>query len=89
MPRKSLKQAYERLDAIEYTNVIKDTLIPLYDDYDGKFITMLTPETVIEVKKHYYNGMFMGWNIYADGVLLETKSSRRKAERYVKKLGGM
>lgn len=83
---RKLKADYQRLKITEYTNVIKDTLIPILDAFDGEYITTLTPETVFEIRKHYYEGRFYGWNIYADGALLETKSTRKKAERYLKKV---
>lgn len=85
---KNLKKAYKRLNVKAYKGIIKETMIPYFDDYDGEFVAMLTPETTFTIEKHYYDNIFMGWNIKADGVLLETKSTKRKAVRFIKRLKG-
>ncbi|HCC35575.1 MAG TPA: hypothetical protein DEQ02_08080 [Ruminococcaceae bacterium] len=84
--KKQLKKAYKRLDIISCKGIIKDTLVPYLDDYDGEYVTTLTPATVFTIEKHYHEGMLMGWNIKADGVLLETKSTKRKAVKFLKLL---
>lgn len=86
MSKKKLKHAYKRLDNEEYTNVIKDTLVPYFDDYDGEFITMIKSTTKFEIEKHYHDNSFMGYNIYADGELIETKSTKKKAKKFIEKL---
>ena len=83
MSNRKLINGYKRLDVLEYKGLIKDTLIPFLDVYDGEYITTLTPKTRFTIQKHYYNDQFMGWNIYADGKLLETKSSKKKAIKYL------
>lgn len=83
---RSMKKAYQRLNVVQYTKVIKDTLVPFFDEYDGEFITMLNPNTIFTIRGHYYNGKFFGFNIYADNTLLETKSTLDKAKRYVEKI---
>ena len=85
---KSLKKSYKSLDLETYTSIIKDTLIPYMDEYDNEFVTTLTPDTVFTIRKHYYRNMLMGFNIYANNLLLETKSTKRKARRFLKKLAG-
>ena len=69
-----------------YTNVIKDTLIPFFDEYDGEFITTLSDKTIFTIDKHYNDGLLMGWNIYADDELLETKSTKQRAIKFLNKL---
>lgn len=83
---KNLKKAYKRLNKEMYSKLAKDTLIPLFDDYDGEFTVMITPDTKFKIEKHYYDGLFMGYNIYANGELLETKSTRKKAKKYLRKV---
>lgn len=84
---KNLRDSYKRLNVTEYTNVIKGTLIPYFDPFDGEFITLLTTDTVFTIKKHYVSGIMLGYNICANGELLETKSTKEKAERFLRKLG--
>lgn len=83
---KNLKKAYKRLNKEMYSKLAKDTLIPLFDDYDSEFTVMITPDTKFKIEKHYYDGLFMGYNIYANGELLETKSTREKAKKYLRKV---
>jgi hypothetical protein len=84
MKKRKLKEAYERLDVHEYKGIIKDTLVPYLDPYDGEYTATLRPETVFTIEKHFYNGTFMGWNIKADGTLLETKSTFKKAVKFLR-----
>lgn len=80
---KTLERAYRRLQISEYTNMIKDTLIPYFDEYDSTYKTVFDSDTVFTIQKHYYKNDFMGWNLYADGILVETFESRRKAKKYL------
>ena len=88
MSRRQHKLAYKRLDITEYKGIIKGTGFVYFDEYDGEPVAILTPETVFTIKKHYNDNIFLGWNIYSDdNVLLETKSTKEKAERFLMKLG--
>ena len=90
MGKCKLEKAYEELKIEEYLRVVGDTLIPLFDDYDMSYNAVITKDTKFEISKHYYEGQFMGWNIYASnggkGELIETKNSYYKALKYLKKL---
>ena len=85
MGKDELKRAYQRLEVEEYTGLVKETCIPFFDTYDGEFITMLWPETIFQIKPAYYGGKLLGWNIYANGELLETKSTQKKARKFLLK----
>ncbi len=68
-----------------YKGLIKDTFT--YNDiYDGELITVLTPYTELTIKSKYYNGEFMGYNVYANGELLETFESVKHAKLFIKSL---
>lgn len=83
---KELARAYRRLKKRQYIGIIKETLVPYFDPFDGEFITMLTPKTTIHIHPHYYDGIFMGYVIYADDSLLEGFDTFRQAKRFVKYL---
>ena len=92
---KKLDEDYKRLNMKNYKSVIKDTMIPLcdwensisiYDKYDGEYLTDITSDTIIKITKYYFKGRFIGFNIYADEVLLETKDTKRSAKKYVRQL---
>ena len=83
MSNRKLQRGYQRLDITEYKGIVKDTLVPYLDPFDGEYIATLTPQTRFTIQRHYHNGKFFGWNIYADGTLLETKSSKQGAIKYL------
>jgi len=51
---------------------------------------MLTPNTVTTIQPQYspMNGIFIGYNVYANGELLETFWSKKAARKFIKNLGG-
>lgn len=81
-----LQKAYQRLNKVEYKNIIKDTLIPILDEYDGEYVTTLKPSSVIIIQPHFHEGMYMGFNIYADGVLLESRETLKEAKEYLNEI---
>lgn len=83
---KRFEATYKRLNYEEYIGVIKDTLVPLFDDYDGEFITMVSEDTKFTIKEHWAEKIKMGYNIMADGVLIETRSTMGKARNYLRRL---
>ncbi len=87
------KIRHKSIKVKEFKNIVKDDMIPFFDDEDGEFITMLTPDTVISIARHFVKVddekvQFFGFNIYADNKLLETKDTYAQAFMYVAKIYG-
>ncbi len=59
-------------------------------DFEGETITYVNESTDLKIIKHYYNGTFYGFNLYArDGqnlILLETYNSKQAAEKVLHRI---
>lgn len=77
------------MNFVEEAQRIIDGFMALHD-YEGEFICLVSKETTFKVLKHYYEGKFFGWNVYAyvgqDLKLLETYESKREARNVVESI---
>ncbi len=88
---KALTKAYRNLKVKEYIGLIKDTMVPYFDDFDGEFVLMMSPDTKITLTKHFLirddrTEYFCGYNVYADNKLLESFDTRREAKKFIAEL---
>lgn len=91
---KKLSKAYKKLDIRQYESIVAEAQGLLFNmqvyDFEGELIATLNQYSELEIVKHYVDGRFFGFNVYARAnevlTLIDTKDKKKQAKQLINDL---